>query len=165
MNRTLAVALATVLWVLGASPLQAAEFKTGNITIDAPWTRATPKGAKVAGGFMSITNHGSTADRLVGGSFPGAGRFEVHEMAVVNDVMKMRELVGGLEIGPQQTVVLKPGSYHVMFMDLGVSLKMGDTMHGTLRFEKAGSVDITYEVRKMGAKKHGAMHKMKKGSN
>ncbi len=93
-------------------------FKAGALTIEAPWARATPGGAQVAGGFMKITNTGSEPDRLVGGTVPFAGRFEVHEMTMDGGVMKMRELSKGLEIKPGETVELKPGGYHVMFMDL-----------------------------------------------
>ncbi len=135
----------------------AADYKVGNLTISDPWARATPKGAKVAGGFMSITNNGDRTERLIGGSLPGAGRVEIHEMAVVNDVMKMRELPNGLEIKPGETVVLKPGSFHVMFMDLSTTLTSGDTVKGRLRFQNTGPVDVTYQVRKMGAMRHGHM--------
>jgi hypothetical protein len=125
-------------------------YKAGSLTIEAPWARATPGGAKVAGGFMKITNTGKEPDRLIGGSVPFAGRFEVHEMAVNNGVMTMRELSKGLEIKPGQTVELKPGGYHVMFMDLKQGLKEGETIKGTLVFEKAGKVEVEYKVGPIG---------------
>ena len=125
-------------------------YKAGSLSIEAPWTRATPGGAQVAGGFMKITNSGSEADRLVGGSVPFAGRFEVHEMAMDGGVMKMRE-TKGLEIKPGQTVELKPGGYHVMFMGLKQGPKEGQTIKGTLMFEKAGTVEIEYRVAPIGA--------------
>jgi uncharacterized protein YcnI len=132
----------------GAAPA-ANVFKAGSLTIEAPWARATPGGAQVAGGFMKITNSGSEADRLVGGSVPFAGRFEVHEMAMDGGVMKMRE-TKGLEIKPGQTVELKPGGYHVMFMDLKSGLKEGQTVKGTLVFEKAGKIEVEFKVGPVG---------------
>ena len=78
---------------------------------------------------MKITNNGKEPDRLIGGTVPFAGRFEVHEMAIEGGVMKMRE-VKGLEIKPGETVELKPGGYHVMFMDLKSGLKEGQTVEG-----------------------------------
>lgn len=129
-----------------------APVRIGNLVIEAPWTRATPSGAKVAGGYMTITNTGSSPDRLVGGSFPLAGRFEVHEMAVANGVMTMRELSQGLEIGPGQKVELKPGGLHVMFMDLKSQLREGQPVKGTLVFEKAGTVEVEYRVAPIGAR-------------
>lgn len=132
----------------GAAPA-ANVFKAGALTIEAPWARATPGGAQVAGGFMKITNSGAEPDRLVGGSVPFAGRFEVHEMAMDGGVMKMRE-TKGLEIKPGQTVELKPGGYHVMFMDLKSGLKEGQTVKGTLVFEKAGKIEVEFKVGPIG---------------
>ncbi len=125
-------------------------YKAGDLTIVAPWARATPGGAKVAGGFMSITNNGKEPDRLTGGTVPFAGRFEVHEMAMDGSVMRMRELPRGLEIKPGETVELKPGGYHVMFMDLTSGLKEGQTVKGTLVFEKAGTVEVEIVVGPVG---------------
>lgn len=132
--------------------------KVGSLTIEAAWTRATPAGAKVAGGYMTITNSGTAPDRLVGGTFPLAGRFEVHEMAVANGVMTMRELAKGLEIGPGQKVELKPGGLHVMFMDLKSPLRDGQPVKGTLVFEKAGTVEIEYRVAPIGARAPAGAH-------
>ena len=133
-----------------AASSQAMVYKAGSLTIEAPWSRATPGGAKVAGGFMKITNNGKEADRLVSGSVPFAGRFEIHEMAMDGGVMKMRELPKGVEIKPGETVELKPGGYHIMFMDLKSGLKQGQTVKGTLVFEKAGKVDVEYRVGPVG---------------
>jgi copper(I)-binding protein len=130
----------------------AQQFKANSIVIEQPWTRATPAGAKVAGGYMAITNTGFEPDRLIGGMLAQAGRFEVHEMKMDGNVMQMREVQGGLEIKPGQKVVFNPSSgYHLMFMELRERLKQGDTLKGQLRFEKAGSVDIEYRVEGIGA--------------
>jgi copper(I)-binding protein len=129
----------------------AQQFKANSIVIEQPWTRATPGGAKVAGGYMTITNTGSEPDRLIGGVLPQAGRFELHEMKMDGNVMQMREVLGGLEIKPGQKVQLNPSGYHVMFTGLREPLKQGDTLKGQLRFEKAGSVDIEYRVEGIGA--------------
>lgn len=125
-------------------------IKAGALTIEAPWIRATPGGAKIAGGYMKITNAGKDADRLTGGSLAAAGRFEVHEMSMDNNVMKMRHLSKGLDIKPGESIEMKPGGYHLMFMDLKQGLKEGDTVKGTLVFEKAGKVDVEYKVGPIG---------------
>jgi periplasmic copper chaperone A len=129
----------------------AADFTVGNIQIGNPWTRATPKGADVAGGYMKITNKGSVPDSLIGGSSAAADRFEVHEMSMVDGVMKMRPLAKGLEVKPGETVELKPGSFHIMLMGLKQPLEKGRKVKGTLIFEKAGKVDIEYTVEALGA--------------
>jgi len=130
-----------------ASP---APIKAGALTIEQPWSRATPAGAQVGGGYLRITNTGKEPDRLTGGSAPVASRIEVHQMSMVDNVMRMKPVDGGLEIKPGETVELKPGGYHLMFMDLKEPLKDGETVNGTLVFEKAGSVAVDFAVRGMG---------------
>lgn len=130
----------------------AAEIKAGDLVITEPWSRATPAGAKVAGGFLTIENKGATADRLLSGSAPVAGKFEVHEMRMEEGVMKMRPLDNGLEIAPGKTVKLVPGGYHLMLMDLQRPLKEGEQVPVTLQFEKAGTVQLSLDVQGIGAK-------------
>lgn len=150
-----AAMLAATLIIAIAPPVEAAEVKAGTLVIDSPWTRATPGGAKVAGGYMTISNTGATPDRLIGGSFPRAARFEVHEMQMEGSVMRMRPLPNGLEIKPHQAVKLAPGGYHLMFMGLKQPLKQGEKIKGQLVFEKAGTVDVEYVVEAIGAQSGG----------
>lgn len=140
---------------LTAGGVTAHEYKFGAIEIGHPWARATPRGAPVGGGFLKITNKGNAPDRLVGGSAAFAGRFELHEMKMDGGVMRMRPLPGGLEIKPGETVELKPGSLHVMFVDLKQPLQKGERVKGTLVFEKAGTVEIEYVVEALGASSTG----------
>src|SRR5262245_28121050 len=121
-----------------AGPALAHDYNVGSLNIGHPWARATPKGAAVAGGYLKITNKGKEADRLIGGSAEFAGRFEIHEMSDEGGVMKMRHLPKGIEIKPGETVELKPGSIHVMFMDLKTPLVKDQKPRpkGTLVFEK-----------------------------
>src|SRR5262249_8155932 len=147
-----ALAMALGLAVAGAVSAVAQEYKAGSIRIEDPWIRAAPAGAEVAGGYMKVENTGKETDRLIGGSTGIAGKFEIHEMKMEASVMKMRELPKGLELKPGQSVELKPGSYHLMLMDLKQPPKEGDKVKGTLTFEKAGQVEVEYAVRGMGAK-------------
>jgi copper(I)-binding protein len=125
-------------------------FKIGDIVIEAPWVRATPQGAQVAGGFMKITNTGKEPDRLVGGMLDHASRFEIHETTMVDNVAKMRPLPNGLEIKPGATIELKPGGFHVMGMELHGGYTQGQTIKGSLIFDKAGTVSVEYVVGPMG---------------
>ena len=150
--------VAAILAFVGATA-EAQQYKAGGLTIERPWARATPGGAKVAGGYLTIVNTGAVADRLVGGSMPLAGRFEVHEMKMEEGVMRMREVRGGLEIAPGAKVELKPGGYHVMFMDLTAPLKQGESVKGQLKFEKAGTVDVEFKIEGVGAQAPGAQMK------
>jgi len=130
----------------------AQDYTIGSIKVGQAWTREVPPASKVAGGFMTITNTGSEPDTLIGGSASLAGKFEVHEMTMANGIMKMRELKPGLIIKPGETVVLKPGSFHVMLMDLKALPKKGSPIKGTLVFAKAGKVEIEYKVEPFGTR-------------
>ncbi|MSP46937.1 MAG: copper chaperone PCu(A)C [Xanthobacteraceae bacterium] len=142
--------LLAAVFALATVSASAHEYKAGSLEIIHPWARATPKGATVAGGYLKIVNTGDAADRLVGGSTPAAGKFEIHEMSMDGGVMKMRPLPKGLEIKPGQTVELKPGSYHLMFVGLKEPFEQGKRVKGTLQFEKAGTVEVEYAVEAMG---------------
>ena len=107
------------------------------VTISDAWVRGTVPQQKATGLFMQIQAQQNV--RLTGGSTPVAGTVEVHEMAMENEVMKMRQLKNGLDIAKGQSVTLKPGSYHVMLMDLKQTLKGGDVVPVTLTFEDLGS--------------------------
>jgi periplasmic copper chaperone A len=148
-TRKLLLAMCTLSVTAGAALAQT--YSAGPIKIDQPWLRATPGGAKVGGGYLTITNTGTTPDRFLGVTLPQAGRVEVHEMKMEGGTMQMREAKGGLEIPPGQKVELKPGGYHIMFMDLRAPFKQGDTLKGQLRFEKAGTVDVDFKVESIGA--------------
>ncbi len=147
--RTIAAALALSIGL--AAPAFAHGYKIGDLTIGHPWTRATPGGAKVGGGYVAIINKGTTSDKLTGGSLSVADHVEFHEMTMDGGVMQMRPITGGLEIKPGETVKFEPGGNHVMFMGLKEPLKEGDMVKGQLTFEKAGTVDIEYKVYAIGA--------------
>ncbi|MFF9550790.1 copper chaperone PCu(A)C [Methylobacterium fujisawaense] len=163
MTKHLPVALFALS--LLAAPASAQDVQAGPLKIGHPWSRATPNGAKVAGGYLSVTNTGSEPDTLIGGSFDEAGKVEVHQMSMEGGVMKMAPVEGGLVIKPGETVTLKPGGYHLMFMDLKQQLKKGEIVKGTLSFAKAGAVPVSFTVEGIAAKEpgQGAM-KMDHGS-
>lgn len=144
--------LAVLLLALASTAAFAHEFKVGPLTIGQPWSRATPAGAKVGGGYLTIENTGTTPDRLVAVSAPFAGRGEIHEMGVKDGIMTMRELDKGVEIAPGAKVEFKPGGYHIMFQELKQPLKQGETVKGTLTFEKAGAIEVTFKVEGIGAR-------------
>jgi copper(I)-binding protein len=148
--RTCALLL-TLSLCLATHAALAHDYKAGAITIADPWSRETPKGATVAAGYMKISNGGTTADRLIGGSSDVATSFQIHEMKMENGMAQMRPLKDGLPIEPGKTVELKPGSYHLMLVGLKQPLKTGDRVKATLRFEKAGPVEVDLDVLVMGA--------------
>src|ERR1700709_168946 len=140
-------ALATTLF---AGPVCAEDIKAGDLVISQAWSRATPGGAKIAGGYLTIENKGTAPDRLIGGSGDIAGKGEVHEMAMNNGVMTMRPLDKGLAIEPGKTVKLAPGGYHLMMFDLKGPFKQGEKVPVTLQFEKAGKVTLSLDAQGVG---------------
>src|SRR5258708_13404778 len=119
---------------LSAAPACAEDIKAGDLVISQAWSRATPNGAKIATGYFTIENKGTTADKLVGVSGEVSDKIEVHEMSMNNGVMKMRPVDGGLTIEPGKTVKLAPSGYHLMIMDLKSPLHQRATVPGTLAF-------------------------------
>ena len=84
--------------VLISSGAGAHEFKVGTLDIGHPWSRPTPADANIAGGYLTITNKGKTADRLIGGASPAASQIEMHEVVDVDGMAKTRPLANGIEI-------------------------------------------------------------------
>lgn len=132
----------------------AAATATG-LTIEAPWSRATAAGARVAGGYLVLVNKGDADDVLLSGSTDISEKFEVHEMAVTDGVMRMRKLDDGLPVKAGESVELKPGGYHAMFIGLKRPLKEGETFTADLVFKNAGTVPVTFAVRGIGARDAG----------
>ena len=144
-------ALAAALLVFAGSA-DAKDYKLGDLEIANPWSRATPATAPTAGGFQTITNKGTTPDRLVAvKAASAADKAEVHEMKMDGAIMRMREVEKGLEIAPGATVELKPNGFHLMFIGLKAPFTKGMQVPVTLVFEKAGSIDVDLAVAALGA--------------
>jgi copper(I)-binding protein len=158
--RKLSLPCAVTLTLMAAGAARAAEVQTGGLIVHQPWTRATPAGARVAGGYVNIENKGSSPDRLIGGSFARSERVEIHSMAETNGTMTMRPVEGGIEIPPGKTLSLAPSGLHLMLLGLKQPLKKGEKVDGTLVFDRAGTVKVEFEVEAVGAKKddHGGAH-------
>lgn len=145
------IVFAAMLMFASTQALLAHGFKVGDLEIGHPWSRATPAGAKVAAGYLTVKNTGAEADRLVSIQSDVSEKAEIHEMAVdAKGVMTMRQITEGVEIPAGGEVALKPGAYHIMFMGLKAPVKEGEKFSGTLTFEKAGTVTVEFQADKMG---------------
>jgi periplasmic copper chaperone A len=124
------------------------DYTLGQLVINHPYTRATSPQAKIGGAFIvSIKNNGDIADKLISiTNVSFADSVQIHETKMEDNVMKMRELKEGLTIPAKSMVELKPGGYHIMFMNLKDSLVSGQKYKATLNFEKAGSINIEFET-------------------
>lgn len=161
MNRFAAAGLVAAAMLFTAPSVLAddASVMAGSLELSGAFTRATLPAAKVGGGFLTITNHGTESDRLVSAASPATPMVQLHEMRMDGDVMKMRELENGIEIPAGETVILAPGGLHLMFMKMTTPFVEGEEVSVTLGFEKAGTVDIMLHVGGMADRKpmHGHM--------
>lgn len=144
---TLAIAGALAL---AAGTAHAQAVKLGDLEIGHPWSRATPAAAPVGAGYLTVENKGKAADRLVSVGADVSAKVEIHEMAVIDGVMRMRALDKGIEIPAGGKVEFKPGGYHIMFIGLKQPFAKDTTFKGTLTFEKAGTVGVEFKVEGMG---------------
>ncbi|MEH6719988.1 MAG: copper chaperone PCu(A)C [Aurantimonas endophytica] len=149
MRVVLQSAILTACLVLPALG-SAHEFTAGPITVDHPTSRPTPKAAKTGVGYLSISNVGTEADRLVGGSAEASERFELHVSEIVDGVARMRPVEGGVVIEPGEAVEFASGGIHIMLRDLKKPLVVGESFKGELVFEKAGTIPVDFKVERPG---------------
>lgn len=123
-----------------------APARTGEVELTKGFTKAMLPGQPVGGGFITLRNGGHHDDVLVSAQSPNAGRVELHEMAMEGTVMKMRQLKDGIPLPAGQTVELKPGGLHLMFMEVKTPFKEGETVPVTLTFKNAGTVSVKMPV-------------------
>ena len=154
LARTVLVTIAIVQ--LAAGGTHAADYDVGSLHVRQPWARATPKGASAGAAYLTVTNNGAAPDRLRCAGSDAAAQCQIHTMSMENGVMKMRPVEGGIEIKPGETVTLKPGSDHLMLMNIKHPLEAGKTVEATLQFEKAGTVNVEFAILAMGAAAPGA---------
>ena len=123
--------------------------KEGMVVKDA-WARERPSGAIVGGAFVTLHNKEGEIDRLVGASSPIADRVEIHTTVMQGGVMSMlrqEELI----VPAGETIVMKPGGFHIMLMGLKENLEKGKTFPLTLNFAKAGDITVMVHVKEAGA--------------
>ncbi|MCA3573203.1 MAG: copper chaperone PCu(A)C [Aestuariivirga sp.] len=130
------------------------EIKLGDLVITGAWSRQSPMAADVSAGFLKIQNAGQQDDRLIKAETTISAMTQLHDMKMEGDVMKMAELQGGIPIPAGGTVELKPKSLHLMFMGLSKPPVEGERFTATLTFEKAGAVEVSFEVKAADAQMH-----------
>ena len=99
-----------------------------------PWIRATPNAAPTAGAYLTISNSGKVADRLLGGDSPLAKAVEPHTMSMSGGVMRMRLAADGFEVPAGGVLTLAPGGNHLMLLGPKHTFVVGEHLPVTLRF-------------------------------
>jgi len=125
----------------------ASDYRIGNIDLDDLWVRASVPGQVNGAGYLEIENQGDAPDRLIAVESAASKRIELHTIINENGVAKMREVEGGIPVPAKGKTNLKPGGYHVMFIQLNGPFKVGETVEAVMKFEKTGSVKVQFKVK------------------
>lgn len=153
-----AVMLTGASLIASSLPLPAAlahEFRAGDLLVDHPWTRAVAERAPTAAGYMVIRNTGAVPDRLVSAETPRVRIVELHEMTMIDGIMRMRPIAGGIVIPAGQEVRLAPGGLHLMLVGPQGGFVQGARIPLTLVFERAGRIEVELAVEAAGARASG----------
>jgi copper(I)-binding protein len=145
------------LYLGGEAHAQSAPAST--VVVEQPWARATPKGAKTGAAYMTLRNNGASVDRLMSATTPVADQVQLHKVTEDNGVSRMRE-VHNVELEPGAKIVFKPGEMHMMLVGLKQPLVEGQALPLTLQFERAGNIEVTVPIEKVGAMQHEDMGTM-----
>jgi copper(I)-binding protein len=137
--------------ILFATMAFAHSYEKGDLQIRHPWARATPPGTTVGVGYFEIRNNGAQPDRLLSASSPAAKRVEMHLTEHAGEIAKMRQL-RAFEVPARERLALEPNGAHLMLVDVAQPLKKGERFPMKLRFERAGEIDIEFEVQEMGSR-------------
>ncbi|MYN14420.1 copper chaperone PCu(A)C [Pusillimonas sp. TS35] len=113
------------------------------VSVEDAWVRGTVSGQQATGVFMTLKS--KTDAKLVAADSPIAGTVEIHEMAMDGNVMKMRQ-IPSLALPAGQTVMLKPGGYHIMLLDLKQPIKAGEKIPVSLVVEAASGKRETLQI-------------------
>jgi copper(I)-binding protein len=123
----------------------ARDYALGDLRIVHPYAWPTPPGARTGGAYFTISNLGTTGDRLLRVASSAAKNVQLHSMKMEGNVMRMRALAS-LDIPAGATVSLGPGGYHVMLVGLAHPLVVGEDVPLTLTFERSGAIDVSAPV-------------------
>ncbi len=158
IGRSLTFAISVLLL---ACPAVAQDSGEASITVLKGWSRPAPASAPVLGGYLTIRNAGSEADRLLSISSSISDDVQIHRTTVENDRASMRQMKEGVEIPANSDVQFQPSSYHIMFMRPKARPGAGQAIPVTLHFAKAGEVDAELLVisSQSGSITHSGNHK------
>ena len=127
--------------------LNSHEFESKYVLIDHPWIKEVNEGSTVGAGYFKITNkREDAAIKLLGAKSSLARKIEIHEMIMIDEVMKMRPLKSGLLLQQGESIALKPMGKHLMFIGVKNYPKRGEMVEVELLFEKIPSLIVKFKV-------------------
>jgi copper(I)-binding protein len=137
---SVSIVMVLALAITGCSSAAAAP------TIDGAWARAAAAGSNSAA-YFTIKGATGQADALVSASSADAGMVELNETTTDAAGMAGMAPIDRIDVAAGATVVLEPGGYHVMLMNLKKELAVGGTLQLELVFQTAGKVTVQAEIR------------------
>lgn len=146
LTKTYLLAIAVIASLFSVSGAVAQEAKKASVVVEAPWARASHAGVKTAGGYVHLVNNGDKDDFLVAVKSPIAAKIQLHKMALVNNIMKCKLLQHPILVKAHSDFTLKPGAFHIMFMDLKKPLVKGETFPAVFFFKHSAPVNATFVV-------------------
>lgn len=152
-----------LIFLLGAQAY-AQTSGQNTVVVERPWARATPAGAKNGAAYLTLINNGNARDSLLSATTPAAEKVQFHSASEENGVSHMREM-HAVEVAPGARVTFSPGGMHIMVVGLKQPLKEGQTFPLSLTFEKAGKVDVTVSIAKVGAMQGGSTGSVTHGAD
>lgn len=138
--------LATAALLLFSSLSNAENFKKNNITVESPVVQGSLSVYNRANGYVVIHNGGSTDEHLISVESPVSKRIEIQEPMTGYGKTYMHKATEPLTIKPNDYLELKPGSYQIVFFNLRDNLREGEKVPAKLHFEKAGDIDVNFEI-------------------
>lgn len=145
LKTMLALAVTSIATGVFSPGVFAADYSVGQLKVSAPWVRASVPGQVNGAGYVKITSTAAQADRLISATTTGVNRVEFHTVITDNGIAKMRE-VSGIDVPAGADVQLSPGGFHLMFLGLQTPFNAGGVVPVTLRFEKAGEVNVDFNI-------------------
>ena len=146
MRVSTAVLSLFLLCGLGQTAVAADASTASVITVSQAWVRATVPGQSNGAGYLTLANTSGTQDKLISVSSNAASKYELHEVIMEGGNAKMRE-VAGVIVPANGSVTFAPGGYHIMFLQLANGFKPDAVVSATLKFEHAGEVQVSFEVK------------------
>jgi copper(I)-binding protein len=123
------------------------------INVTQAWSRATPKGSSVAAGYLTIENRDGLPDRLLEVRSTFAKKVELHTTLIEHGIASMHPAKDGLLIPATESITLKPGGSHLMFVGLNAPFIEGGKVAVELIFEKAGKITADLDIAPIGSLK------------
>ena len=142
------ILLSFLICTLATSSSFAENIKFDGLIISNFWIKEPIGYHSMTSGYLTIKNTNAYDEHLIDINSNFTKKSEIHEMIIENDIMKMNVLNDGLKIPANSIVRLKPGSYHVMFMQLYKKLKIMSTHKINLNFKKVGQLNVHFPVYK-----------------